>query len=88
MTEPQEFDVEVFGLKIRIQGKGTYTKQDGTKGEKRDGITLSGNGTYMPLTALQLAGILQLFQAGTDARKELVRRIQIEQSAVMALPTK
>lgn len=84
----EEFDVEIFGLKVRIQGKGTYTKTDGTKGDKRDGITLSGNGTYMPLTALQLGGILQLFQSGTDARKELIRRIQIEQNAVMALPTK
>lgn len=80
MTESKEFDVEIFGMKVRIQEAGTYKKDDGTLGKKRDGISLSGNDSYMRLTALQLAGLLTMFQAGTDARKELVRRIQIEQA--------
>lgn len=81
MTEFPEFDLDVFGLKVRIQNKGKYVKNDGTTGDKRDGITLTCNGSYMPLTALQLAGLLQLFQAGTEARKELIRRIRVEQDS-------
>lgn len=80
MTEAKEFDVDIFSMKVRIQEAGTYKKDDGTIGKKRDGITLTANGNYLPISALQLAGLLTMFQAGTEARKELVRRIQLEQA--------
>lgn len=77
-----EFELDIFGLKVRVQNDGKYQKADGTSGDKKKGITLSSGSNYLRINSLQLAGLIQAFASGTEARKELAERVKEEKQSI------